>query len=341
MEGRAVLRITHYQNSLFNARNGDANTIAQRIIRTDLPLIATTPAAFVLQARVTDWVTQDPTHSNWTAQQVLDEVARQMGLTTALQNALISPTPPVAATNDIAARGTEVELNLNLTPTWTVAANFTDSQSMTQNISAAVGQWAAQRLKIWTAIKDPRGTDHVFGTADDGPVSWWNESYTGALSAAVNFASFVQAPYNVVQQLEGKSNPQIRRYASSLSTNFRLAGITEHRFLKKVSVGGAVRWQGQGAIGYYGAPPAPGTTAITSLDATRPIYNQGHYFMDVNLSYLTKLFAEKIGARFQLNVRDVLISSRLQPIGSYPDGTKNAYRIIDPRKFILTATFDL
>ena len=32
---------------------------------------------------------------------------------------------------------------------------------------------------------------------------------------------------------------------------------------------------------------------------------------------------------------------RLQPIGAYPDGTINTYRIVDPRQFILSATFDL
>ena len=36
-----------------------------------------------------------------------------------------------------------------------------------------------------------------------------------------------------------------------------------------------------------------------------------------------------------------LRNGRLQAISAYPDGTPNAYRIVDPRQFILTATFDL
>jgi hypothetical protein len=32
---------------------------------------------------------------------------------------------------------------------------------------------------------------------------------------------------------------------------------------------------------------------------------------------------------------------RLQPIKANPDGRANAYRIVDPRQFIVSATFDL
>lgn len=41
------------------------------------------------------------------------------------------------------------------------------------------------------------------------------------------------------------------------------------------------------------------------------------------------------------NVRNLQESGRLQAIGVFPDGTPNAYRIVDPRQFILSATFDL
>ena len=49
----------------------------------------------------------------------------------------------------------------------------------------------------------------------------------------------------------------------------------------------------------------------------------------------------KISATFQLNVRNLQESGRLQPISAYPNGRVSGYRIIDPRQFILTASFDL
>jgi hypothetical protein len=340
LDGRAVLRVTRYQNAQRNGRNGDTSTIAQRIIRTDLAPATTTPSAFVLQGQVTNWVTQDPAHASWTQVQIQAEVAKQMGLSTTLQNELVNPSPPIAATQDIVAKGTEVELNLNLKSYWTVAASATDTQSITNNVSSAVSQWAAQRMAIWTTIKDPRGPDHVFGTADDGPVNWWTQNYGGTQTAAQNYAVSVDAPYNVLKQKEGKTNPQIRRYAARFSTNFRLAGVTTHRLWKNVNVGGALRWEDRGAIGYYGIQDANGT--YVALDPNKPIYNRAHAYVDAFVGYRTKIFADKIGATFQLNVQNLQESGgRLQPTGAFPDGTKNAFRIIDPRKFILTATFDL
>ena len=54
-----------------------------------------------------------------------------------------------------------------------------------------------------------------------------------------------------------------------------------------------------------------------------------------------RLFDEKTRCRLQLNVRNVFENGRLQPFVYNPDGTPWNYRIIDPRQFILTATFDL
>ena len=43
----------------------------------------------------------------------------------------------------------------------------------------------------------------------------------------------------------------------------------------------------------------------------------------------------------QLNVRDVLENGRLQKVAINPAGSTYAYRIIDPRQFILSTSFDL
>jgi hypothetical protein len=81
---------------------------------------------------------------------------------------------------------------------------------------------------------------------------------------------------------------------------------------------------------------------ITDLNAHNPIYDKGHLFFDGIIGYRTKLWNDKIGATFQLNVRNIQQSgSKLQPVAAYPDGTPSTYRIVDPRQFILSATFDL
>lgn len=137
----------------------------------------------------------------------------------------------------------------------------------------------------------------------------------------------------------GKSLPQIRKYRVNLATNFYLRGITQERFLRRLNVGGAMRWEDKAAIGYYGVESLP--AIISALDRDRPIYDKSRYYFDMLAAYRTKVWSDKVGLTVQLNVRNVLEGGRLQPISAFPDGTPNAYRIVDPRQFILTATFDL
>src|SRR6185295_13441984 len=129
------------------------------------------------------------------------------------------------------------------------------------------------------------------------------------------------------------------RYSANVSTNLRLAGLTEHSLLKRFNVGGALRYESKGAIGYYGKEQLP--AIITAFDVNRPIWDKAHAYVDGFVGYRTRLWSDKIGATFQLNVRNIQEDGRLQPINAGPDGAPNSYRIVSPRQFILSATFDL
>ena len=337
MDNRLVVRFNKWETTQVNARNGDAGTIAQRVTRIDI----TSTAAFLLQTQALNWVAQDPAHANWTTAQVQAEVGKQMGVSWEDQTRMIDlfNSGLISSTNDITAKGTELEINYNPTNYWRVAASGTETQSLNTNVSQDVNKWLAQRLPVWTAIQDPRGIDHVWGTADDRNVPWWTTSYGGSQTAAQNYASFVESPFAVIKQKEGTANPQIRRYNFKVSTNFNLRGITEHKILRNVDVGGAIRWEDKGAIGYFGNKDAAGI--YTTLNAKAPIYDSAHTYVDLNLGYKTKLWASKVGSSFRLTCRNLQESGHLQAIAAYPDGTPNTYRIVDPRQFILTATFDL
>jgi hypothetical protein len=357
-DGKVVVRVTHYQTLQKDIRNGDANTTAQRVIRTDFLLQGATPARFVLQNvaggttatfgpnnNQYGWI--KATNPTLTDAQVFTAFANLMQIPEATINALINPQPPIAATNDLAARGTEVEINVNATKFWTVSANFSDTQSYIKNVSSTLQTWIDQRMSVWTTLPDPTLTvasvandvDSVTGIRGNPNHLWWIHNYGGSQSAQQNFISFVQTPYSVIKQLEGQPNPQTRRYNFRVSTNYRLAGITDQGILKNFNVGGAVRWEAPGAIGFYGRQTLP--APITDLDVTKVIYDKAHTYVDLVIGYKVKLFAGKVPTTFQLNVRNITEGGRLQPVGAYPDGTINTYRIVDPRQFILSATFDL
>ena len=112
-----------------------------------------------------------------------------------------------------------------------------------------------------------------------------------------------------------------------------------HRFFKRFNVGGGLRWEDKGAIGYYGVQELP--AIITELDPNRPVWSKANLYVDAFIGYRMRLFRDKVATTVQLNARNLQEGGRLQAINALPDGTPNAYRIVDPRQFILTVTFDL
>jgi outer membrane receptor protein involved in Fe transport len=320
-EGKVVLRVNRFEVKRIKTRNGDAATIAQRTLNMDL----SSNAAYQLEDNARAWVTAaNPT---WTAAQIQAEVARQTGLSIEEQNELAIPDPGISATQDVESRGTEVELNLNPTRFWTLQSSFTETETTNTNVSSTTTDWIAHRMPIWTTIVDTRTNTR-----------WWTTPYGGTTPEQA-FQNNVMTPLKIILQQQGKANPQIRKYRARFSTNLRLDGFTQHRWLRNFNVGGALRWESKGGIGYYGVQQLP--ASITDLDPNRPIYDKAHLYADAFVGYRTKLFAKKIGTTVQLNVRNLGENGRLQPIGAYPDGTPLAYRIVDPALYILQLKFDL
>lgn len=348
-KGKLAVRINYYNNKQLNARDGDANTIAQRVFRIDR-----TNDRHSLYTRATAW--WSVSNPGWTPEQVENKVFAQMGLTREQYYALDAnfTAGTLAATNDITAKGTEIEVSYNPTPNWTVSINAEEKKSINTNISTTIQEWIDSRMPIWTTIVDQNydpslqfGNDanSVGWVADASNPNhlWWIHRY-GAVgntnqTAAENLAVNVNGPYSIIRVQEGKSRPQVRRYAFRLSTNYRFAGSTESRILRKMSVGGALRWEDKGSIGYYGVEQYPAT--ITALDPNRPIWDESHLYVDVNVAYKTKMFNDKVQATFRLNVRNLFENGRLQPTGAFPNGEYHSYRIVDPRQFILSVAFEM
>ena len=125
---------------------------------------------------------------------------------------------------------------------------------------------------------------------------------------------------------------------------WRWNAITNYTFtegrLKALSVGGALRWQDKGGIGFLGKPPeADGV--IRELDGSKPVYDKARLAVDLSAAYRLRFVRDRVRVRVQLNVRNVFENGGLQPVGVNPDGVPFAYRIVDPRQFILSTTFDL
>jgi hypothetical protein len=326
LNGKLVARLNKFSTLQIQSRDNNGGTLAQRVQALDLTTAQPLPGLVNL-AR--GWITRAATAQGitLTTDQINQRISGIVKLdpeywTSQQSNSL------VYAPSDLESRGYEFELNYNPSKSWAIKFNATQTESIDKNLSQDISRWIADRMPVWTSVIDPELNRPFF-----------TERYGASQSAKEFLEGSVLAPVAVAQATEGKSRPQIRKYRANLLTSYQLGGITENKWLKRTTVGGALRWEDKGAIGYFGNRDAAGV--YTSLDPTRPIYDKAHAYFDLFASYRTRFFRDKIGTTVQLNVRNVQESGRLQAIGAFPDGSVSSYRIVDPRQFILSVSFDL
>jgi hypothetical protein len=369
LDGKLSIRYTKFETEQLNLRNGDISTMAQRILRYE-GFVAND--AWNLRKQATAWLNGVGTGGTATNAQIAAAIQMPLEQYEGLQT--IGANGTYAAVNDMQSKGHELEINYNPSRHWTISASVTKTQAINTAAGAAVDDYIAARMPVWTTLEDPRYTQTTatingvttpinassIPTGATGHLLWWHimgsqfntglvgAGYNNTNSAATNFAGNVNAPMAVFRALIGRPRPQVREYSAKFSTKYNLAGISDHRILKNMSVGGSLRYASKGSLGFYGLGYTDGmdlrlaANRILELDPNRPIYSDPETYVDLFVTYSTKLFGDKVRARFQLNVKNAGESGGgLLPTSAFFDGRTSAYRIIDPRQFILSASFDL
>ncbi len=227
------------------------------------------------------------------------------------------------------SRGKEVEVTYNPTRYWRMKLTVSQSTPLNGIMSPAVQEYVDSRMPVWTTIKDP-----VTGNL------WWTNPADNNTVPQTFFINNVLANLKLAVALQGKRRSQTAEYQAAFLTNYDLAGLTSNRWLSPVTVGGSLRWRDRQSIGFLGAPADP-DGIVREYDANKPVWEKSEATVDLSAKYGFKLFHDKVRARVQLNVNNVFESGRLKPVAVNPDGTPWAFRIIDPRQFILSVTFDL
>ncbi|MEO6246036.1 MAG: hypothetical protein ABIQ12_11450, partial [Opitutaceae bacterium] len=326
------LRANHYTTLQMNARAGQGTNIANRLLQVDFDGIGGAQA-FGLQRQARNWITQRTPSITAAAREA--EVYRILGISAETESGFRGNT--VADTTNIEARGEEYELNFNPSDYWTLRANVTRSESIDGAQSPYNTTYLKQRLAQWETIIDPRtGAKWLdTGYAGDFPSP-------GAQTPRNYVNDSITTPLRLDGATQGTARPQIREWRFNLATSYKVAGLSQHRILRNFTVGGGVRWESKGAIGFYGVPINGVIEAAEELDPKRPIWDKAHAYFDGFVSYQARFYGDKIRARFQLNVRNLQEShARLQAVGAYPNGQGHTFRIVDPRAFVFTTTFDL
>jgi hypothetical protein len=317
---KLYIRFNKYETVQENSRAGDSGTIASRASRLDFSNTTGGSDRFNLYRNELAWVAA--AHPTFTTAEVATEVAKQMELPEdflAKQNEL-----PIADTSDVTSRGTEIEVNFNPTTYFRSKLNVTQSQTVDNHLSPAILQYINMRMPVWQKIIDPNSN-----------TPWWTTKY-GGTSPEDFYTVSVIAPYKLAVANEGKLKSQIREWRVNALGSLQLGAFTSNRYLKQVTVMGAVRWEDKASIGYLTLPDDPNT-----YDPNGAVYDKPHTYFDAGLSYRQRIYHDRIGMTVQLNGRNITENGRLQPVAVLPNGQPHSYRIIDPRQIILTVSFDL
>jgi hypothetical protein len=328
--GRLSIRAQQYETVDIGRGDSTINTYVQRTLRMDGgPSAPTQYPQTVADPNLAAWYGSEVALKNpsWTVDQVIAEVIKQTGVDPVFIASHYGKTH--GDHSDATSRGKEIEITFNPTNYWTVRSTITQTLAFNGQMSAEVQQYINSRLPVWTTIKGPYS-----GTL------WWTNTQNSATSPQTFYTSNVLAPISLLIATQGKQKPQIREWKFNAVTNLRLSGLTENHWLRNLTVGGAFRWEDKASVGFYGAAPDP-DGIVRLYDPNRPIWDKARYYIDLTSSYNLRMFGDKVRARIQLNVRNIFENGRLQAVAYNPDGGAFAFRIIDPRQFILSANFDL
>lgn len=261
----------------------------------------------------------------------------------------------IGATRNAKAKGVEAEINYNPTRNWTMKFTFGKQATYYSDVLKEYEALYNVRNPVWQAAK---AADYLL------PQYQNLVTYTGANQRAVDLTNFwtsygyraeayigepngnnnVEQYYNSVvlpqallaRDLDGQEAPGQRKYRWSYLTSYNFS----EGALKGIFVGGSQRWESKAVIGYYGRASGANGTQLDVSDIDRPIYDDANSYTDLWVGYTRKIIGGKVGMRIQLNVSNVFENGGLQTVAVNYDGSPYAFRIVDPRQFILTTSFD-
>lgn len=343
LQNKLNIRINHFHTQELNSRGSEISTLGNRYLdmegRPDANNLIQGGSFRYFATQIALGRLRAQGIASPTAAQLDPMVANLMGLPMDMYNRLVysGPSQPqTIATTDTSSRGFELEATYNPTRNWRLKVTGSQTQARDDRVGTEIMDWWLKRVPVWESLH----SDIVPGDGK-GP-NWWNNVPPSQRSDTpqTRWIGEQFGPYWAAATNVGRPRTQLREY--------RFAGITNYDFtegkLKGFNLGGAMRWESKASIGYLAGPPetsGPYQGAVLFLDNNKPVWDKAHAYFDLSAGYRFKFLGDKIRAKAQLNIRDVFESGSIRAISVNPDGTPYAYRIINPRQFILSTTFDL
>lgn len=217
-------------------------------------------------------------------------------------------------TRDTVSKGYEVEIVYNPLHNWRIAVNYSNQEAVSTNSSRASLEF----------LQDLRRDLN-------GPIGQISENRFGTRLLGERLIEFENGILRQVA-LDDFPNIEIRENRLNIISNYWFADGP----LKGVSIGGAIRWQDEVAIGNgYIVDDQLGEIP----DINNLYWGPSETNIDLWVGYGTQIFDGKVDWKIQLNVQNVGADKELIPVGTQPDGTVAAWRIAPTMIWTIRNTF--
>lgn len=315
MDGKFVARVNWYETTQVGARLSGQYT---------LPVIITAgfevgPTTAALETFARSVITGRPAYANATEAQIQSAIYDFVQLPQGFYDKIRAPIS-VNDINNQLSKGTEIELNYNPSRNLTFKVSAAQTKTIDLSLIDATARFIAQRMPIWTTIKNDQGQLWWGGVATNNPNLYNNQVKGNILRMTANL---------------GQPRSQIKEWTWNAITTYR---FTTGK-LNGLTVGSTIRWADKSSIGFQGIKDADGI--IRTFDFNKPVYDPARDSYDFMANYNLKFFGDKVRTRIQLNCKDAFAHQGLRATAWQPEGYPSTFRIVDGRQWILTTTFDL
>ena len=223
----------------------------------------------------------------------------------------------VVDTSDLSAKGLELELTYNPLRNLRLGFNAAKQQTIETNTGRMTKEYLRQRESFLQKIY-PLYTS----SARNQTFQEW-------------YRDIVYFPMANATITEGRVSPAQRKWRWNVFGTYEFG---KNSVLNGFSIGGAIRWEDKGAIGYpITLDPKLGNVS----DIDHPYYSGTTFNQDAWVGYARKIMRNRVLWKIQINLRNLTAgaSPKLIAINKNPNGSVGAYRIPDPTQGFITNTF--
>ncbi len=222
----------------------------------------------------------------------------------------------IGDTDDVQAKGIEIELTYNPTRSWRISASVAKQETFTTNYSPRM----ATLLAATDKLIGPNGSLArlaFFNDASVIPPTYISVQNPTNNSIAQWLETNVYSVYRLYKQQEGRASDEQRKWRLNLVSNYDFRTGR----LKGTSFGAAYRWQDRAVIGY----PSQLVNGLLVADITRPHRAPSETNVDGWLRYKRRIFRDKLEWEIELRVQNLNTNAQnLIPVQSTRD---QAYRV--------------